>query len=452
MDTEYVVPKRRWYSLTCLAIVLVGVLLFCIRGYHDERLVLHFRDFKEPYGGARCLLIKCDPYDSAQVHTAWHDAGGVDVEAIPVVPYSSLYPPFSLAALTPLAALPLPLAHDIWEALIAVSFSVAVVLVALLTLEVGPSLLVSTLLAVFAVTSTIFLMLGQMSGVAIPWLVIGLFCVLQQRAAWLGIACLALASLIKPQETGFLVLYLAFANAFSRRVFAWVAVLCVVGALASIVWISSFPAGVDWFAELRANLHGAFLPGQVNSLARGRLGSMELIQLGGLFGAFDDQALFSKVGAAAVSGLLLLAWLIPVWRLRDTPGKHLLAVAAIACLTLLPVYHRQYDSRLLLLVFPAVAYLLAQSQQRTPGYVMLGLVAAAVVMTSHTFLRFLESHLQVDIKQAGGLKTLLLYRPMPLIVLILCLGFLREMYCLMLRERRVARALTTTVDDMSIIA
>jgi hypothetical protein len=55
--------------------------------------------------------------------------------------------------------------------------------------------------------------------------------------------------------------------------------------------------------------------------------------------------------------LLLLAWAFVTLRARATPANFWLALAAVSALSMLPVYHRQYDTKLLLLAVPACGLL-----------------------------------------------------------------------------------------------
>ena len=416
------------------AIIGIGVLIFAIRGYENERTVLHFRDFKEPYGGARCLIHNCDPYDSEQIHSAWKAAGGVDVEKVIAAPYTAVYPPTSLMALAPVAALDLPAAHAVWKALITLLFSAAVICVGVMSREAGASLLIAVLIGAFAATSTILIMLGQVSGVVIPLLAVGLTCLYYERFIAFGTFCLFLAAVLKPQEAGFLVLYLLLLNRVGRRAFFWVAALSIIFAAASVAWISTNSASANWLPELRANVYGASLPGQATTVARGSVGGLEQTQLQDLFSVFRDQPAFDNMAALLVSGVLLALLAVPLVRLPSTRAKHLVAFAALACFTLLPVYHRQYDSRLLILVFPAVAYMLAQPVDRWLGWIGLALLGVAVVTTSHQYLHFLVVHFGHALEFAGIGLTLLMFRPMPEIILLLFLYFLVVLYRWMGRQ------------------
>ncbi len=413
---------RRPQRLLVFALVLAGVLVFLYRGYHDEREALHFRDFKQPYASARCLLTGCDPYSEADTRAAYLAAGGVDDDKVVFDPYSALYPPFSLAALAPVAALPYPAAHAVWEALIAAGFSAAALLTAQLCLDAGAALAPALLLALLTASSTILLMLGQVSGVVIALVAIAFFCVLRGRLLPLAGACFFVALMLKPHDAGLPFLYLAFAGPRARRMFFAVAALGLVFAGGSLLWFAHAPGTAHWLPELRANLQGNAAPGSVNSPASGHTQAVNLTDLQAIFAAVRDRASFYNGAALLVSVGLFAAWAVPAARLRDTLPKHLLAVAAISCLMPLPIYHRQYDTRILLLAFPAVAYLLAERGRRVWGLFALLLMTVATVVTAHPFLNRLI-RAPGPVEHAGPLKTLLLYRPMPEILLLLFLFF-----------------------------
>ncbi len=407
-----------------LLLALVAALAFTVRGYHDEREALHFRDFKQPYSSARCLLTHCDPYSEPATHAAFLAASGPDNDKIVFDPYSALYPPFSLVVLTPIAALPYPLAHAVWEGLLAAAFSLAVLLTADLCVTAGVWVAPVLLLAAFAFSSTILLMLGQISGVVIALLVIAFTCVLRERLPWLAVACLFLAVMLKPHDAGLPLLYLLFAGPRWRRAFGAVAALSILCVGGSLLWFAHAPGTAHWLAELGANLHGNASAGSVNNPAPGHIQAVNLTDLESLLAAARDNAPFYNRAAYLLAALLLAAWAVPVARLRNTFEKHLLAIAAIACLALLPIYHRQYDTRILLLAFPAIAWLLAQKGHRVWGSLGFALLTLATLLTAHQFINRALLHQQAAIEHAGALKTLLLYRPMPEILVVLFLYFL----------------------------
>jgi hypothetical protein len=417
-------PRNPIFRAIALLLALAGALAFVVRGYHDEREALHFRDFKQPYSSSLCLLHGCDPYSEPDTRAAFLSAGGVDNDRVVFDPYSALYPPFSLALLTPVAALPYPVAHRVWEALTAAAFSIAVLLTAELCLQFEASLPVIVLLALFSLSSTILIMLGQISGLVLALLVIAFSCLIKERLIWLAVLCLVIAVLLKPHDAAIPTLYLLFAGGRWRKAFGWVASISILFAAGSLLWFSSMQSTSHWLPELQANLHGNAAAGSVNNPATGHMQSINLADLQAILAVVHDKASFYNDTAALVSLVILLCWAVLLWRMPNSLSKHLLAIATIACLALLPIYHRQYDTRILLLAFPAVALLLSRRNHRMPGVVGFALLSAATVLTSHQFTNRLQSRDGLAIAHASAAQTLLFYRPIPEILLALCLFFL----------------------------
>ncbi len=439
-------PSRPAVRYAALLLALLGVLAFVMRGYHDESEALHFRDFKQPYSSARCLLEHCDPYSEADTHAAFLRAQGPDNDPVVFDPYSALYPPFSLVMLVPIAALPYPAAHAVWKALIAASFSAAVLLTAELCVTVGMWLPPVVLLMLFTVSSTILLMLGQVSGLVVSLLVIAFACLLRERLFGIAVVCFLVALTLKPHDAALPFLYLLFAGARWRRAFWVTALLTIAFAVASLIWFAHTPSTAHWLAELRANLQGNSATGSVNDPGIGHMQGMNLADLQVAFAAMRDKASFYNGAAFAVSACLFIAWLVPVLRLRNTLPKHLLAIAAIACFALLPIYHRQYDTRILLLTFPAVAYLLSRRGHRAWGALGFGLLFLATVLTAHQFINHVMLRQQHAMEHAGMVRTLLLYRPIPEITLVLFLYFLGSLLQAMRTQDLQGRSLATTAE------
>ena len=413
----------RRIAVFCL--LALSLAFFLVRGAYNEYVVLHSGDFKQPYASARCLLEGCDPYNESDTHAAFLKAHGTEDQGI-FVPYSALYPPFSLAALTPLAALPYPVAHLLWEATIAVSFTVAVLLTAELCVGFGVILPVA-LLAALVADSTILLMEGQVSGVVISLMVVGFWCLLRERYLPLAVLSLLLALLLKPHDAGLPLLYLLFAGPSWRRALRIIAVCFGVLALASTLWFSLRPASRHWLPELAANIQGNETQGNINDPTRGHTEALQTASLQAIVGAVDAKPLIGNALAISVTCALLLIWMVPAWRLENSLEKHVLAIAAISCMAVLPVYHRQYDTRLMLLAFPA-ASLIWRNRRRSWGLLSLVVLTAAIVCSAHQTLHRLEARHGAEIVLAGPLATLLRYRPMPEAFLLLALFFLAAFY------------------------
>ncbi len=115
----------------------------------------------------------------------------------------------------------------------------------------------------------------------------------------------------------------------------------------------------------------------------------------------DDRAFYNLL-TWLVCGPLLLAWGLISLRARSSPANLLLGLAAVAPLSLLPVYHRYYDTKLLLLVIPACAVLWAS--RRPMRWWAIVFTVAALVSTgdiSHTLLNHLVANLQAGLGVAA---------------------------------------------------
>jgi hypothetical protein len=419
------------------ALLLLGILAFVGKGYKDEQAALHFRDFKQPYASARCVLHGCDPYAEAPTREQFLEAGGVDEDATVFQAYSSLYPPPSLVMLTPVAALRYPAAHELWFVVIALLFSLASAAVAELSLSFlggGTAIVLTVVLAAFIFSSTILLMLGQITGPVVSLLVIGAWLLIHDRLRWLAVLCLTAALLLKPHDSLLIVgLYLLVAGARWRR--AWLAVmaLALVFTAGSLAWFQHSPATSHWTTELPANLKGNTSSGNVNDATLSNLQASEIADLKALVGTVTPSPRLATLGELGGSAILLLLWIVPVVRMRDTRTKHVLALAALSAITLLLIYHRQYDTRLLLLVFPATALLLAR--RRGWGLAALALTAVASVITSHKYGNFLVVR-QTRLGSETAAQALVSYRPLPEIELLLALFFIAALWMAQAQEQR----------------
>ena len=85
-----------------------------------------------------------------------------------------------------------------------------------------------------------------------------------------------------------------------------------------------------------------------------------MVNLQTVFSGFWSDPRIYDAATYLVFGPLLLIWILTILRSRLSITSAWLALAAIAPLTMLPVYHRQYDAKLLMLTVPGCALLWAE--------------------------------------------------------------------------------------------
>jgi hypothetical protein len=93
---------------------------------------------------------------------------------------------------------------------------------------------------------------------------------------------------------------------------------------------------------------------------------------------WDDPRFYNLV-SYLICAPLVLAWGFITLRSRPSTRRAWLALAAITALSMLPVYHRQVDARLLLLTVPACAMLWAEGGRI--GRLALAVTTAGLVLT-----------------------------------------------------------------------
>ena len=445
-ETEWMPPVRPRPRTLSLLLVLLGCVLFALRGYRDQLTTLQSFDFKPVYSGARCLIDGCDPYDSPTLAREYLAHGGDPSDLRPFRPFNANYPPSALALVTPFALLPFGPAHLLWLASSAVLFSIGAFLMTDLCLVPPGSspglppptgwLVTSALLSVFVASSTMLMMLAQPAGVALGLLVIAVWCLLRGRAPVLAVVLFAMSLTLKPHLGALVWVFFLLARRpatgtagavcpaglYRRRALqiAWVTVLF---SLPGIIWASAHPSSAHWPAELHRNLVGIAAHGNASDSGPANNEAHDITSLQAAFSLLKDEPRFYNTASVLVCGALFLAWSVPVVRFRPSASRDLVALAAASSLTLLPLYHRQYDTRLLLLSFPAVAVLL--HSRRAFGVMALAITALGTAVTSHNFPHLLQ---RFHPGPTGLLLTLVYFRAMPLFLLVLTSFYLVCLY------------------------
>jgi hypothetical protein len=390
-----------------------------------------------------------------QIERVFLKHGGDPSDLRPFRPFNANYPPSALFLVIPLAMLPFGVACAIWSWIGIVLFCGAALCVADLC-GGKRALVVQCVLAGFVATSTMLIMLGQPAMMSISLAVIAVWCFLRGRLAWLGVLAFAVSLTFKPHVGALVWLFFLLASRaeegageaarmFRRRALETLVVTLILMA-PGILLAFHQPASAHWPQELHTNLVGIGARGNASDPGPTNGEAQAIASLQAVFSLVRDVPRFYNLAAYAVFVPLFLAWLYGVVRPVREPqrflaggagfsagaasfsaiaARNLMALAAAAALGFLPIYHRQYDTRLLLLMFPAVALLATSS--RWMGRTAIVLSVVATVMTSHQFVH-LGPLLVAHGFRLPGAVWLVFYRPLPLTLLLLSCFFLYAMF------------------------
>jgi hypothetical protein len=357
-------------DLHLLVLGISAIALFAVGGAGVFR---SSNDFIPVYTGARCLLHGCNPYATSQLQQQFFQAGGRAAELPSWEIDVPVYPPSTFLVLSPLALLRFPVARLLWFLLNGCLFVTATGLILSLC---PPShrWLGTTLGSLFLLSSGILLVLGQPAIFAISLLVIGSYLFLRGRFLPLGTFLFMLSLAVKPQIGGLIVLYF-----LARRIHWRYAATALAGALVLLLSagliLKQHPGSADFTSTLRANLTATLSTGgsaDPRPANRQAIGDTNLQALTSIF--FTEARRFNAI-AYAVFLLFLGAWITAVWRTNAGPELHFLALGALSVLSLTPVYHRFYDTRLLLLSLPAVLIVFHQRRRLGAGIGLLTVLA-----------------------------------------------------------------------------
>ncbi|HXS77634.1 MAG TPA: glycosyltransferase family 87 protein [Terracidiphilus sp.] len=370
--------------------------------------------------GARCLLKRCDLYSQQEMTRFYLENGGERVSSPSTTEpphYAAsiqVYPPTAELFFAAFALLPWKIAYVLWTALIALLMPIAAFLMWDVAHVDAPDL--PFYLAWFLLVNSGGMMAGgNPAGVAVTLCIIASWCFLHNRFAMLGVLCMASSLAIKPHDSGLIWLYLLLLGATCRkRTLQSLSVVALV-AVAAIAWV--WRASPHWVQELHANLgvNGSNDPAGHAAIA--------MVNLQTVVAFFRNDPHFYNLVTCVVCAPLILLCLIVTLRGDRSRKSIWLGMAAITVLSLLPLYHRPYDAKLLLLTLPACALLWAEGGPTR--WLALLFTTAGIIVTSEIPLIFLQI---ASIPEGPGFRNrslaLLTTRPAPLILFAEALFFL----------------------------
>ncbi|MGE0132666.1 MAG: glycosyltransferase 87 family protein [Blastocatellales bacterium] len=333
-------PHKLWKGVWFLLLLLASV-EFVARG--PWRAISDSGDFAVPYLSARAWLRGDNPYDHNLLDQLWAEAGG-SPESKPLKSNTpAVYPPTTLAAIAPLALLNWPAASAtllLINSLFALCSLAAMASTAGLNWREPRGGLFLVLGLAFAPLHT-GIAHGNLIIPAAASAILAIWVSSRKRNLLAG-ALLALATCLKPQIGG--VVLLGYAIRRRWRICALAGVLLL--ALAGLSVLRLEIAGIDWLPNWLSNSADFAAAGGANDPTAANRSRHHLINLHWPLYAIFDQAQTVNLLVFLFAGVLLLIYLFTI---RREPEGKLLSISAIAVLSLAVIYHRFYDAVLLLL-------------------------------------------------------------------------------------------------------
>ena len=385
-------------------------------------------DFRMMYFPARCLIQHCDPYRESDVLRLYRNEAGdtsLESERVRQVVTRYVYLPTAFTFTLPFAMLPWKTAQLLWTALTLGSLIFASFLTWSFGAQYAP-IVSGALIGFLLANSEVLAITGTVAGICISLCVISVWCFLRERFIPAGILCLAVSLLIKPQDVGLIWLYFLLAGGIYRKHALQTLITAVALGFPAVLW--SWRVAPNWVAEFRSNMAFYFAPGGINAPGLGSGGAhglAQVVSLQAIIAVFRDDPRFFNLVSYLISAPLLLVWALTALRSRPPAKSVWLALAAIASLSMLPVYHRVYDTKLLLLTVPACAMLWSQGGRI--GKIALVINATAFALTGDlvgALLLAFWGNLHTATRLSSWIAAVAQIFPVPLILLVLAVFFL----------------------------
>jgi len=366
-----------------LYLLLLGSAVFALLGVALENASpVAMVDFRGLYYPARCLLQHGDPYAGSEVLRIYQAEGAdhhLDTARVRQVATQYVNFPTAFSLTAPVAMLSWRPAHLLWITLTIGSLIFASFLMWGLGADYAP-IVSGALIGFLLANSELPVITGNMAGIAIALCVVAVWCFLRERFVLAGVLCLALSLACKPHDTGLVWLYFLLAGGVYRKRALQTLLATVAVSLPAVLWV--WHVAPHWMQEWRFNLLAFSAHGAINDpglSSPGAHGIGMVVSLQEVISVYWNDPRIYNSATYLICAPLLLVWALATLRYRPSPRTVLLALAAIAALSMLPLYHRQQDTKLLLLTVPACAMLWAEGGPT--GWLALLVNSAAFVLT-----------------------------------------------------------------------
>jgi len=386
-------------------------------------------DFRTAFNSARCLMHGRNPYKPAELIRMDHFEGGerdTDSDSDRFVMSHNVYYPTEFIVTVPFALLPFRFAQAFWISSTAGTYILACFLMWSVASQFAAEL-AGWLLCLLLATSEQIVLYGNPVGLALSLCIIAAWCFFNDRFGKLGVLCLVASLALKPHDAGLIWLYFLLAGgAYRRRALQVLAVLAVLS-MGTIAWVTY--VAPDWMRDMQSNWAVFAAQGQAadpGPTAYMNHGTALITDLQAVFSVFRDDPHFYNIGSYLIFAPLFLIWVVATLRNRRSAADTLFALAAIAPASMLPLYHRVYDAKLIMLAIPACALLWHEG--RRIGRVALVITSAAILLSADptwsTVLRALiQFHLLTPTEPARWVAALIAL-PLPLSLLAMSIFYL----------------------------
>ncbi|HVT89660.1 MAG TPA: glycosyltransferase family 87 protein [Tepidisphaeraceae bacterium] len=330
-----------------IAFLIFGLIQLGFRGTQRIRHDVPLWDFVSVHAAARTWAYGGDPYDLQSVLITWHTAGIFTDRDVSY--FAPVYPPTSLVMMIPLAIVPAAPAMVIWLVFTILLLTVQLMALAdLAGLDRRDARLLVLIGASIASAPLQFgILSGQLSLPAISMCIIAVWCASRHREIFAGLL-IGLACALKPQIGGTFFVYYLFLRRFRVAGLA----LLVGGLIGAIALLGMKYSQIDWMSGWSHNVAATRAIGGVNDYGWANPFRDEIIDLKIIL-VSSGLSDFTLRGFVVCIVLILIASYL-IWFPRGisrTARNELPALACLAAISLMPVYHRVYDASLLTIAF-----------------------------------------------------------------------------------------------------
>jgi hypothetical protein len=242
-----------------------------------------------------------------------------------------------------------------------------------------------------------------------------------------GVVLLALSLALKPHDSGFVWLFFLLAGGkFRKRALQTLVVLAGLS-LPAFLWVMR--VSPHWIEEIQANAAafseaGGITDPGIAGMAGRNMDSV--VELQSVVSVFWENPRTHNLITWLVCGVLLLVWMSAVYFSQPRGAKAWVALAAVAPLSMLPLYHLQHDAKLLILAIPACALVWAEGGGS--GWLAAILTGGAIAVNGDicSGIRIALTHrfLVPEPNFFSRLATAVLTRPGPILLLAMSVFYL----------------------------